>query len=81
MNLDKIKEKAVDSRKLIFFILISFWMVFTATSLSSAYEGDGIGEPGENKTEDLRRAPQNPMTDLISFPTQKPTIKDACFLD
>lgn len=81
MNLDKIKEKAVESRKLIFCILVSSLTVFTATSLSSAYEGDGIAEPGENKAEDPRRAPQNLMADLISFPTQKPTVNDACFLD
>ncbi|UCD59189.1 MAG: neuromedin U [Candidatus Hydrogenedentota bacterium] len=38
-----------------------------------AYEGDGIVEPGENSDEELRRASQNPMADLISFPVQNNT--------
>ena len=36
-------------------------------------DGDGILEPGENKTEELARAAQNPMANMISFPIQNNT--------
>jgi hypothetical protein len=36
-------------------------------------DGDGIVEPGENEAEELRKAAQNPMADLISFPIQNNT--------
>ena len=51
------------------------WVVFLAVMLHTAmaYEGDGIVEPGENSDEELRRASQNPMADLISFPVQNNT--------
>jgi hypothetical protein len=73
MESDKTKEKPVNARKFFFCILVSYLMLFTAASLTSAYDGDGIAEPGENKAEDLRRAAQNPMADLISFPIQNNT--------
>ena len=42
----------------------------------SAYEGDGVIESGENSDEELRRATQNPMANLISFPIQNNTNFD-----
>jgi hypothetical protein len=36
-------------------------------------DGDGILEPGENKTEELARSAQNPMAKMISFPIQNNT--------
>jgi hypothetical protein len=36
-------------------------------------DGDGVIEPGENKTEELARAAQNPMANMISFPIQNNT--------
>jgi hypothetical protein len=60
-------------RKLLAFILASCLMVFVTASLASAYEGDGIIEPGETESDELRRAAQNPLADLISFPIQNNT--------
>ena len=60
------------SRKGIVFILI-FPLVLFVVSLATAYEGDGVLEAGENKADELRRAAQNPMADLISFPIQNNT--------
>jgi hypothetical protein len=81
MESDKRKEKPVDSRKFIFCIPASSLMVFLAPCLTSAYEGDGIAETGENKAEDLRRAAQNPVADLIRFPTQKPIVNYDVFYE
>ena len=39
-------------------------------------DGDGIIEPGEDSVEELRRATQNPMAQLISFPIQNNTFFD-----
>jgi len=36
-------------------------------------DGDGVIEPGENKTEELALAAQNPMANMISFPIQNNT--------
>jgi hypothetical protein len=36
-------------------------------------DGDGILEPGENEREELARASQNPMANMISFPIQNNT--------
>jgi hypothetical protein len=57
------------------FYLMFLWIVFLAAMLHTAiaYEGDGIVEPGESSDEELRRASQNPMADLISFPVQNNT--------
>ena len=38
-----------------------------------AYEGDGVVEQGESRDEELRKAAQNPMADLISIPVQNNT--------
>jgi hypothetical protein len=38
-----------------------------------AYRGDGVIESGEVRDEELRRAAQNPMADLISLPIQNNT--------
>jgi len=35
-----------------------------------AYQGDGVVEPGEVRSDELREAAQNPMADLISVPIQ-----------
>ena len=58
----------MDSRKRIFLTFVSFLMIIAMASVTSAYEGDGILEPGESETDELRRAAQNPLADLISFP-------------
>ncbi len=81
MNLEKRKEKPLNARELIFCIPGSSLMVFLAPCLTSAYEGDGIAETGENRAEDLRRAAQNPVADLISFPIQKLTLTAGWFFD
>ena len=36
-------------------------------------DGDGIIEPGENPEEELAKAAQNPVADLISLPFQNNT--------
>lgn len=61
------------SRERVFCILTTFLMVIVTASVAPAYEGDGIIEAGESETEELRRAAQNPMADLISFPIQNNT--------
>ena len=45
-------------------------------SLSPAYEGEGVVESGETTGDELRKASQNPMADLISFPIQNNTNFD-----
>jgi len=57
------------ARNLLLAVLLS---ASFATS-SMAREGDGIIEPGENETEELARAVQNPVADLISLPFQNNT--------
>ena len=61
------------SRKGIVFFTLIFPLVLFAVSLATAYEGDGVFEAGENNADELRRATQNPMADLISFPIQNNT--------
>jgi len=61
------------SRKRILSVLASSLIILIAASLTLASEGDGIIEPGENENEELRRAAQNPVADLISFPIQNNT--------
>lgn len=63
----------MDSRKRIFLTLVSFLMIIVMASAISAYEGDGVVEQGESSDEELRKAAQNPMADLISFPIQNNT--------
>jgi hypothetical protein len=61
------------SRKGFVIFSLIFLLVLFAASLTAAYEGDGVLEAGENKADELRRAAQNPMADLISFPIQNNT--------
>ena len=61
------------SRKGFVIFALIFLLVLFAASLSTAYEGDGVLEAGENKADELRRATQNPMADLISLPIQNNT--------
>lgn len=61
------------SRKRLFLTLVSFLLIMGLVSGLSAYEGDGVVEQGESSDEELRRAAQNPMADLISFPIQNNT--------
>ncbi len=57
------------TRNLLLTVLLSASFV----SLSLAREGDGIIEPGENETEELARAAQNPVASMISLPFQNNT--------
>ena len=55
------------------FILL-FLVAFPALSASAANEdGDGIIEAGEDETEELARAAQNPVASMISLPFQNNT--------
>ena len=60
-------------KKRILSALASSLIILIAASFALAFEGDGIIEPGEDKSEELRRAAQNPVADLISFPIQNNT--------
>jgi hypothetical protein len=42
--------------------------VFVFPASATAYEGDGVIESGEPVGDELRKASQNLMADLISFP-------------
>jgi hypothetical protein len=63
------------SHKISFTRNVLLAVLFSASfgSLSMAYEGDGIIEPGENETEELARAAQNPVANMISLPFQNNT--------
>jgi hypothetical protein len=63
-------EKTMYPRKRTLCVLASSLIILIAASFALAVEGDGIIEPGEDKSEELRRAAQNPVADLISFPIQ-----------
>ena len=55
---------------------IIFWLVWVAASVIFAQntaDGDGIIEPGEDAEEELAKAAQNPVADLISLPLQNNT--------
>jgi hypothetical protein len=58
------------------FLPLLFIIFFIMPAMTSAYEGDGVVEPGESRSEELREASQNPMADLISFPIQNNTNFD-----
>ena len=58
----------MDSPKRISLASVSFLMIIGLVSAISAYEGDGVVEQGESRDEELRKAAQTPMADLISFP-------------
>ena len=60
-------------RKRTLSVLANSLIILIAASFALAVEGDGIIEPGEDKSEELRRAAQNPVADLISFPIQNNT--------
>jgi len=53
-------------------VFLFIWVLMLA-SAATAYEGDGVVESGESKAEELRRAAQNPMADLMSLPFQNNT--------
>jgi len=63
----------VHSRKNTIYISLIFLLVLLAASPATAYKGDGIVEPGETEADELRRAAQNPMAELISVPIQNNT--------
>jgi len=60
-------------RKAFVLILYTFLGLLLAGSSAWAYRGDGVVEAGESRDEELRKAAQNPMADLISFPVQNNT--------
>ena len=60
-------------KRLVVLVCVLF---FSLPALSPAYEGDGVVEPGETSAEELRKASQNPMADLMSFPVQNNTNFD-----
>lgn len=67
-----------------FQVLIVVWFLWFALILPGAivaYQGDGDVEPGENTSDELRSASQNPMADLISIPIQNNTNFDYGPLD
>ena len=61
-------------RKLVICFVACFLLVSLMPPIALAEEytghGDGIIEPGENKTGELARAAQNPMANMISVPIQ-----------
>jgi hypothetical protein len=72
-------ETTMNTSKITMSFLIVFALSMCLTILPntpSAYEGDGVIESGENSDEELRRATQNPMANLISFPIQNNTNFD-----
>lgn len=66
-------------QKLAIFILFLCMAILPNTIL--AYEGDGVVESGEADMEELTRATQNPVANLISFPIQNNTNFDYGPLD
>ena len=64
----------MDSRKLVICFIACFLLfsLMPPIALATAV-GDGIIEPGENAAEEMAKAAQNPMADLISFPIQNNT--------
>lgn len=54
-------------------IAYTFLAVLLVASSAWGYRGDGVVEPGETSEDELRKAAQNPMADLISFPIQNNT--------
>jgi len=60
-----------NTQKLLVIVLSVF--LFVLPNTLSAYKGDGVVEKGENADEEMRKAAQNPMADLMSFPIQNNT--------
>ena len=54
-------------------VLLAVLLSASFESFSMASEGDGIIEAGENETEELARAAQNPVASMISLPFQNNT--------
>ena len=54
-------------------VLLAVLLSVSFGTLSMASDGDGIIEPGENETEELARAAQNPVANMISLPFQNNT--------
>jgi hypothetical protein len=65
---DRMPHRAVAA--FLFVFLVAF-AVFPASAANE--DGDGIIEPGEDKTGELARAAQNPVASLISLPLQNNT--------
>ena len=62
------------SRAVVGAFLVAFLGVMVTVPASAENEdGDGIIEPGENETDELARAVQNPVASLISVPFQNNT--------
>ena len=57
----------------ILIVFVAFTCMFSQSGITMANEGDGVVESGENDDEELRKAAQNPMADLMSFPIQNNT--------
>ena len=53
------------------FLLVSLMPPIALAQVTA--DGDGVIEPGENKREELARASQNPMANMISVPIQNNT--------
>jgi hypothetical protein len=74
----KTKVAIIKKTKLIYItflktLAVIFLMPTVTSSVLASQLGDGIIEPGENATEELARAVQNPVADLISLPFQNNT--------
>ena len=67
----------MDFRKFVVCFIACFLLVSLMPPIAFAEEytgdGDGVVEPGENETEELARAAQNPMANMISVPIQNNT--------
>lgn len=66
----------MDFRKFFICFIACFLLVSILPPIALAQntaDGDGIIEPGENETEELARAAQNPMANMISCPIQNNT--------
>ncbi len=61
------------SRTVVGVFLLVFVGAVIALPAAAAKVGDGIIEPGENETDELARAVQNPIASLISLPFQNNT--------
>ena len=60
----------MDFQKLVICFIACFLLFSLVPPIALAQnteDGDGVIEPGENEVEELRRAAQNPMADLITL--------------
>jgi len=74
MRNDRPKNMCVAIAVFTIFTLLFLGSVVPSTTLAA--EGDGIIEPGEDSTEELARAAQNPVASMISLPFQNNTNFD-----